>query len=173
MKAGGNTETYGLSELFFEGAEPPLEEQPLSEFLARFPEGEYLIAGMTTEGDALISRATFTHQIPDGPVLISPEEGDMVALDSVVIAWQPVTSPVGVEVVRYELFFSPAQPPEGEPPPVLDIELILELPSTVTEVRIPPELLTPGTEYELEVLSIEVSGNKIITAGEFVTAATP
>ena len=54
VKAGGSTEMYGLSELFFEGAEPPLEDQPLSEFLSRFPEGEYLIVGMTTEGDALM-----------------------------------------------------------------------------------------------------------------------
>jgi hypothetical protein len=170
VRAGGNTEKYGLSQLFFEGAEPPLEEQPLEEFLARFPEGEYIIAGMTTEGDALMSAAAFTHDIPDGPVMVSPEEGQVVDLDTVVIAWEPVTSPPGVEVVRYEVFVASAQPPEGGPPPLLDIKLTLELPSTVTSVRIPPELLAPGTIYEFEVLAIDVSGNKTITSGEFVTA---
>ena len=40
VKSSGSTEKYGLSELFFEGAEPSLDEQPRNEFLARFPEGE-------------------------------------------------------------------------------------------------------------------------------------
>lgn len=170
VKAGGSTEKHGLSELFFEGAEPPLDEQPLDEFLARFPEGEYTIVGETVEGDALMSTASFTHDIPDGPVIISPGEDEVVDLDAAVITWEPVTSPPGIEIVRYELFLAPVEPPEGDPPPVLDIDLTLELPSTVTEVQIPPELLMPGTEYEFEVLAIEVSGNKTITASAFVTA---
>ncbi len=170
VKAGGSTERYGLSELFFEGAEPSLDEQPLSEFLARFPEGEYIFAGVTTGGDALMSAVTFTHDIPDGPVMISPEEDEVMDLDAVVIAWEPVTNPPGVKVVRYEVFVAPAQPPEGVPPPVLDIELFLELPSTVTEVEIPHEFLVPGIAYDFEVLAIEVGGNKTITAGEFITA---
>jgi hypothetical protein len=170
VKAGGSTENHGLSELFFEGAEPPLDEPPLDEFLARFPQGEYAIVGETVEGDVLMSTATFTHDIPDGPVMISPAEDEVVDMDAAVIAWEPVTSPSGIEIVRYELFLAPAEPPEGDPPPVLDINLSIELPSTVTDVRIPPELLMPGTEYEFEVLAIEVSGNKTITAGEFITA---
>ena len=42
--------------------------------------------------------------------------------------------------------------------------------ATVSEVHIPSELVAPGTEYEYEVLAIEVSGNKTISAGEFETA---
>ena len=170
VKSGGSTDKYGLSELFFEGAEPSLDEQPRDEFLARFPEGEYTIVGKTTDGDALISKATFTHNIPDGPVIISPREDDVVDLNAVVIDWEPVTSPSGIEIVRYELFFAPEDPEEGDPPPALDIDLALELPSTVTEFRIPPELLMPGTEYVFEVLAIEVSGNKTITEVAFFTA---
>ena len=169
VKAGGSTERHGLSELFFEGAEPPLNEQPLEEFLARFPEGEYTVVGETVEGDALMSTATFTHDIPDGPVMISPEEDEVLGLEAVVIAWEPVTSPPGIEIVRYELFLAPVGP-DGDLTIALDIDLSLELPSTVTEVQIPPELLTPGTEYEFEILAIEVSGDKTITAGEFVAA---
>ena len=170
VKAGGSTNKHGLSELFFEGAEPSLNEQPLDEFLARFPEGEYIIAGETIEGDPLISTATFTHDIPDGPVMISPGEDEVVNLDTVIIAWEPVTSPPGIEIVRYELSFAPEDPEEGDPQPVFDIDLFLELPSTVTEFRIPPELLMPGTEYVFEVLAIEVSGNKTITEVAFSTA---
>ena len=170
VKARGSTEKHGLSELFFEGAEPSLDEQPLDEFLARFPEGEYTIVGETIEGDTLRSTAIFTHDIPDGPVMISPAEDEVVDLDAVIIAWEPVTSPSGIEIVRYELSFAPEDPEEGDSPPVLDIDLTLELPSTVTEVQIPPELLMPGTEYVFEVLAIEVSGNKTITEVAFFTA---
>ena len=151
--ARGSTERYGLSELFFEGAEPPLDEQSLDEFFERFPEGEYTIVGETVEGDTLRSAAAFTHDIPDGPVMISPEQDEEVDLDAVVIAWEPVTSPPGIEIVLYELLVAPAGPS-----PAIDFDLALELPSTVTEVQIPEELLRPGT-YEFEVLAIEVRGN--------------
>ena len=87
----------------------------------------------------------------------------MVDLTAVIINWEPVTSPPGIKIVRYELSFAPEDPEEGDPPPVLDIDFALELPSTVTQVQIPPELLMPGTEYVFEVLAIEVSGNKTIT----------
>ena len=172
VKARGSTNKYGLSELFFEGAEPSLDDQPLDEFLARFPEGKYTIVGETAKGKALMSTATFTHDIPEGPVIISPGEDAVVDLNAVIIAWEPVTSPPGIEIVRYELSFAPEDPPEGDPPPVLDIEFALELPSTVTRVQIPPELLMPSTEYVFEVLAIEVSGNKTITEVAFFTAGT-
>ena len=171
VKSGGSTDKHGLSELFFEGAEPSLDEQPRDEFLARFPEGEYTIVGKTTEGDALRSTATFTHDIPDGPVVISPGEDEVVDMDAVIIAWEPVTSPPGIEVVRYELSFAPEDPEEGDPQLALDIDLAIELPPTVTEFRIPAELLMPDTEYVFEVLAIEVSGNKTITEIAFFTAA--
>ena len=172
VNANGSTEEYGLSELFFEGAEPSLDEQSRDEFFARFPEGEYTIVGVTADGEALRSTSTFTHDVPDGPIVISPEEDDVVDLNAVIIDWEPVTSPPGIEVVGYEVSFAPEDPEEGDPPPALDIDLFLELPSTVTEFRIPPELLIPGTEYEFEVLAVEVSGNKTITEIAFFTAGT-
>ena len=72
-----------------------------------------------------------------------------------------------MEIDSYEVFVAPA---EGEGEPALDIDLELTLPPSVTQVRIPAELLAPGTVYEFEVLAVEESGNKTISAGEFVTA---
>ena len=43
----------------------------------------------------------------------------------------------------------------------------------MTEFRIPPELLIPGTEYVFELLAVEVSGNKTITEVEFFTGSRP
>ena len=40
VSAGGGYKNLGLTELFFEGAEPNLAEFPLEELLALFPEGE-------------------------------------------------------------------------------------------------------------------------------------
>ena len=156
------TETFGLSELFVEGAEPPLSVQPKDEFLARFPAGEYMIVGETADGRPLLSKTVFTHDIPDGPVMISPGADGSVDLDAPVISWEPVTSPVGIEIVRYELFVS------AEDDEVLGIEMLFELPATVTEVPIPSALMMAGT-YKYEVLAIETSGNKTITEGEFTT----
>ncbi|MCI0630904.1 MAG: hypothetical protein L0Y44_09665 [Phycisphaerales bacterium] len=62
----------GLTELFFESSEPSLDEVSLEEFLARFPEGVYELEGITVDGEPIEAEATFTHAIPDGPVLLPP-----------------------------------------------------------------------------------------------------
>ncbi|HJZ10603.1 MAG TPA: hypothetical protein VJ521_00535, partial [Acidobacteriota bacterium] len=82
----------GLTELFFESEEPSLDEVPLAEFLARFPEGEYQFVGTTTEGDRLVGTATFTHNIPDGPSIVLPEKRAVLDPNKVVIQWDPVTT---------------------------------------------------------------------------------
>jgi hypothetical protein len=50
--------TQGLTEFFFESAEPSFEEVSLEEFLARFPEGEYTFIGETIDGDTLEGSST-------------------------------------------------------------------------------------------------------------------
>ena len=62
--------------------------------VARTQEGD-----VTTGGDALRREATFTHDIPDAPVIVSPGEDEVVDLDAAVSAGEPVTGPVG-RVVR-------------------------------------------------------------------------
>jgi hypothetical protein len=166
----GSIGTQGLSSLAFESAEPPLEKLPRDEFLARFPEGEYTFIGETIEGEALMSVAEFTHNIPDPPVIISPGEGEVVDREAAVIAWEPVISPAGIEIDVYLFQIWPVDPPEGQDPIALNIDLTFEVPSIVTQVRIPPEFLMPGAEYGFEVLAVEVGGNRTITAGTFVTA---
>jgi len=44
----GSVGLQGITEFFFESAEPSFDDLPLDEFLARFPEGEYKFLGMTT-----------------------------------------------------------------------------------------------------------------------------
>src|SRR5215475_12585777 len=78
----------GLSELFTEGAEPTLDQFPLDDLLALFPEGKYKFIGVTVSGDRLSSTATLSHAVPAGPSVSAEANGD-----TVVIRWDAVTAP--------------------------------------------------------------------------------
>lgn len=147
----------GMTELFFEGAEPNLDEFPLEDLLALFPEGTYEFSGVTVDGIQLKSLATLTHAIPAPPTVSAAVTGD-----SVVISWS-----------------SPASPPPGFPvrPIVISGYQVLAdsfqatLPGTATQVTLPVEFvqaLSPGV-HPFEVLAIEAGGNQTITEGTYVT----
>jgi acyl-coenzyme A synthetase/AMP-(fatty) acid ligase len=46
--------------------------------------------GRTVEGDKLVATATLTHDLPDAPHIVTPEEGAVVDPDDAVISWDPV-----------------------------------------------------------------------------------
>jgi len=164
ITASGSLKKQGLTELFFESSEPTLDEVPLAEFLARFPEGEYEFEGKTVEGDELEGTATLTHVIPAGPVIVSPQNGAVVDPNSLVIDWEPVTETItgsqGITIVGYQVVVD-----GGNPSRRFDVTLA----ALTTSVKVPPEFLEPDTEYTFEVLAIEAGGNQTITEGEFVT----
>jgi hypothetical protein len=141
----------------FEGAEPNLDEFPLEDLLARFPEGRYRFIGVTVGGAALTGTGTLSHAVPAGPS-VSAEVND----DSVIIRWDPVTGPAeilpdeDVDIVGYQILVGSFQ---------------VTLPASATEVTLPPEFvesLAPG-EHAYEVLAIEAGGNQTITEGTFET----
>ncbi len=170
LRIDGGLGDQGLSGFTFESAEPPLEELPLDEFLARYPEGEYTFVGETLEGKKLESVAEFAHTIPDPPVIISPAEGATVPLDAVIIAWEPITTPKGIEIDVYMLQIFPVDPPEGQDPIEMNIDLLFEVPAFVTQVRIPPEFLVSGETYQYELIAVEAEGgHRTITVGTLVT----
>jgi hypothetical protein len=153
VKANGRLRDFGLTELFFEAAEPSFDEFPFRKFKKRFPEGKYTWRGRTVEGRRLIGSDRLSHVIPAGPVINSPTEGEQVNQQNFKVSWKPVTEPAGVEIVSYEVIVG-----QG------DRELDMHLPPEVTSVSIPPEFLSPGTEGGGEVLAREKSGNQTITA---------
>ncbi len=155
----------GLTEFFFESAEPSFDEQPLAELLARFPEGEYTFVGETVDGDEITGSAELTHDLPAGPVT-SPADGAVVdAGGPVQITWEEVTAGFdgsgAVDVVAYEVIVAQEEP-------VLR-ELSIDMPATARSVTIPPEFLEPDATYKYEVLAVEASGNQTITEVEFET----
>ena len=145
----------GMTELFFEGAEPPLDEFPLQDLLALFPEGKYAFTGVTVEGESITRNARLSHAVPSGPSVSSTVDGDKV-----VIRWQSVDGvPPGfpqknVVVEEYQIIVESFQ---------------VTVPASENKITLPRECvrtLEQG-EHEFEVLAIDQSGNQTITSDSF------
>jgi hypothetical protein len=153
VHAKGKLNRLGLTELFSESNEPEFKELPLAKFKKRFPEGKYKFSGRTVEGDRLVGSARLSHDTPDGPRITAPAADSTVPNGDVLASWEPVPSP-GVELKGYRAIVEREDPFR---------KFEVELPDPQTSVTIPSEFLEPGTEYKLEVQSIEKSGNQTIS----------
>jgi len=170
VRAQGRLRTLGLTEFFFETNEPPNAEVPIEELLARFPEGKYEFEGRSIDGVEMTGTATLTHDIPKGPRILSPTEGEVVDPNNTVIRWDPVTESITgspVEIVSYEVIITKPvdPPPPGFSKPVLSVHVS----GATTNLTVPKEFFEPGTAYEFEVLALEVGGNQTISASSFST----
>ena len=67
VRVKGRLRRQGLTEIFFESAEPTFDELAPADFFARFPAGTYEIEGVTLEGDELESETELTHTMPAPP----------------------------------------------------------------------------------------------------------
>jgi len=147
----------GMTELFFEGAEPNLDDFPLQDLLALFPEGKYKMVGTTVGGARITGTASLSHAIPKGPVISAEVFGDIV-----IIRWDPVTaSPAGfpnrqLNIVGYQVIVEPFQ---------------VTLPASGTEITLPREFVRSlaAGEHDFEVLAIDAGGAQSITEGTFET----
>lgn len=158
----------GLTELFFEGAEPSLFEVPLDELLALFPPGEYRFKGTLAGGGKIEGGATLSHAVPAGPD-VSATDDAVGAGDNLTIRWDPVTAKATdaaggvfpdepIEVVAYQVIVGSFQ-----------VTLPASDPAAPMSVTVPPEYvasLEPGA-HEFEVLAIDASGNQTITSDDF------
>lgn len=145
----------GLTELFFEGAEPSLDDFPLEDLLELFPPGEYEFEGTTADGCEIEGVADFSHAIPEGPAISANLNGS-----SLVISWSDVTDhPDGfpdeeVDVVAYQVIVGSFQ---------------VTVPAGVNQVTVSPEYVASleSGQHDYEVLAIDASNNQSITEGTF------
>lgn len=175
IRVKSRLQQQGLTEIFFESAEPPFESDDPEEltllpeeFFDRFPEGTYEIETTTTEGDEQDGDAQVTHVIPAPPVIavngLAAASGCDEALPlvgaPVTISWDPVTEShpdigipgVSITVVNYEVVAEI----DGTPFRVNTI-----VPSGTTEFVVPAELLNLSEgEIKFEVLVREQSFNQ-------------
>lgn len=165
IRASGSLARQGLTQLFFESAEPRFDELPPEEFFRRFPEGVYEIKAQSLTGEEIAAEVTLSHVMaaPVGNITVNgvpaAENCDAVPLPAVskpvVIDWDPVTTShptIGksgpVEIVRYQYFVER----EG-------VKLSLDLPPTVTQFEVPAEILALGNEFKFEIIARTSTGN--------------
>jgi hypothetical protein len=163
VKGKGPYKNLGLTELFFEGAEPDLADVPLKDLLALFPAGNYDLVGKTVDGEKIVGTATLSHAIPNGPFDVRA----VLNGNSLVISWNaPEDSLTGlpIDIVAYQVIVGAFQ-----------VTVPADVPCTVPAslsmcVTVTPQFvqsLAPG-EQLFEVLAIEAGGNQTITEGSFM-----
>jgi len=177
IEVRGRLKRQGLTELFFESAEPNFDDLPPADFFDRFPVGTYEIEGETLEGDELESEVELTHVMPAPPANITingedalPAVGEECEEDElptvsgdVTVVWDPVTtshptigeSDPDIEIIRYQAVAEWED--EDENAFVTSVELQA---TAVTSVTFPAGFFKPGIEVKFEVLVREASYNQ-------------
>jgi len=176
FKATGELGKLGLSELFFETVEPENVDVPIADLLESLPAGDYTFRASGIEvGEKTgtqIGTASFTHDIPNGPKLLTPAEDEEVPEDEdLLVSWEPVTKTIDgrdVKIIAYQLIIEVDEDPH--PNMIGKMGLSMYLPPDVTEISIPEAFLLPGTDYDWEVLAIEESGNQTLMSSAFSTS---
>lgn len=158
----------GGTEFFLESAEPSFDDLPLDQLLERWPAGRYDFRGVGINGETLKGSARLTHDLPEGPVLVSPIAGDEAQNpDRTVVRWRKVPAPNGSPIIGYQvLVVEPDTGIRALPKMTLDVMM----PPTARRLRVPPGFLKPRTKYEWEVLAIEQGGNQTLSSSTFVTS---
>ncbi|MHC4952669.1 MAG: hypothetical protein ACYTGZ_02170 [Planctomycetota bacterium] len=160
VKTKKNVRDQGLTEGFFESAEPDTSELSLEEFLERFPEGCYEFEGETIEGAELVGEAELTHTLPAPPENLSPSGGDTVSKNGFTVSFDEVTEDTEGNAIDIE-FYEVVVEKEDDDPILQTFKVILR--PGVTSVDVPGSFLESETEYKLEIIAQEESGNRTIT----------
>jgi hypothetical protein len=169
----GRLRAQGMTQLFFESAEPDFEEMEPADFFGRFPEGRYEIEGRAQEGGTMESRTVLSHVMANRPQNVrvngmpaaeSCDDPLPMVLAPVSIDWDPVTQShprIGkrgpVRISRYQFFVER----EG-------VNLSVDLPPTVTEFQIPRAITDLGRDFKFEIIARTDTGNNTAVESCFV-----
>jgi hypothetical protein len=183
IRVQGRLRRQGLTELFFESAEPNFDDLPPERFFRRFRAGTYEIEGKTLDGEELESEVELTHVMPAPPANVTvngdpalPEDGEECEEEvlptvsgDVTVAWEPVAtshptigeSDPDIEILRYQVV-AEWEDDDGNvfvssfdiPAPDPD-----NLPAQMS-VTFPADFFRPETEVKFEVLVREASYNQ-------------
>lgn len=170
----GRLRRQGLTEIFFESAEPSFDELTPEQFFKRFPEGTYEIDAITLDNEEIEAESEVSHVMgaPPGNITVNGQAGaeDCDAVLPVVTApvlvdWSPVTHShptigtpnVAVTVEQYE-FVAEIEQSSGTPD---ELSLDVILPPGVTRFRIPQAFanLSDG-EVKYEIIVKLDNGNQ-------------
>jgi hypothetical protein len=156
----GALRRQGMTQLFFESAEPGFDELAPAAFFRRFPEGRYEIEGVAQDGQRLESTVALSHVLPAPPDNIrlngvpAAEDCDALPLPivnaPVTIDWDPVTTShpeIGkrgtVRIVRYQLFVEKTD----------RVAFSVDLPPTVTRFTVPRGVTNLARDFKFEIIA--------------------
>jgi hypothetical protein len=182
LRNEGNLSIQGLTELFFESAEPTFDELDPIVFFARFPEGVYEWSGLTVEGDEIEGEAELSHKIPAAPrvavngmVIEGCDVSEVITANSdgsYTISWDEVTTrhPVlgtnpgldDVEVDAYQFVLEREEQNVGGVE-ITELVVTMDLDAEVTEVTLPFGMVDFGQEIKNEILVRSEEGNQSAT----------
>lgn len=194
IRANGRLRRQGVTELFFESAEPTFDELPPHRFFRRFPEGIYEVEGRSQDGEELESETEVTHVMPAPPAAsvnedpratqCDDEKGGYYATvvaegDPVTIKWDEVTMshpdpmgggagvqpPVPVEIHNYEVVAEVELEVNGEE--FASVFSVI-LPPEQRSITLPADFIALGDTFKYEVLAREASYNQTAVESCFV-----
>ncbi|RZV38204.1 MAG: hypothetical protein EX272_03255 [Chromatiales bacterium] len=191
VHARGRLRRQGMTEIFFESAEPTFDELAPEQFFNRFPEGTYEVEGQTLDGEELENETEITHAMPAPPaptvngvaaaMQCDDEEpgydAPVIEADEYVIAWPEVAlthpslgypqSSSDITIVNYEVVVEvELETPDGEE---FTTVFSVILPPDVTAMTIPEEFLEQSDSFKYEVLAREESWNQTAIESCFLT----
>ena len=183
VKVQGRLKRQGLTELFFESAEPTFDELDPVDFFKRFPEEIYEIEGKTLDGEERENEVYLSHVIPAAPAGVTVNGGDAAEgcdadlpsispVGGVTISWDNVEmshlalgrdtdtplADLGVEVRNYEVVVQIDE---------TDFKSTSIVPADITSWTFSEEFfeLSKEGEYKFEIL-VRVNNGQIDSAGE-------
>lgn len=164
---GGRLAHQGMTQLFFESAEPGFDELSPPAFFRRFPEGRYEISGVSLEGEEMESTAVLSHVLPGAPAnvrvsgipaAINCDAVLPVVRPPVVITWNavntphPVGKPGAVRVAKYLVFAELRSAPFSK--------FSMDLLPGQRRFVVPAELLRQGKDIKFEIQARDVNLNQ-------------
>ncbi len=171
----GTMGDLGIAGVFFESREPEYAEWDYAALKAAWPEGQYALRALSTDGIVLDGSAWFSTILPSMPQIVTPltvpeSDGDVpvVAVADMTVEWAPVTTsqdgrPVVIRAYQVWINKENHEDNNGFSTPNFDVHVG---PDTTSFV-VPAAFFDPASLYEIEVVAIEESGNQTIGGASF------
>ena len=176
VRPEGRMGDLGIAGVFFESREPEYAEWDYAALKAAWPEGDYALRALGSDGELLTGAALFTTVLPTIPQIMSPatvpEAEDVplpvVPVDDLKVEWQPVTTsqdgrPIVIRAYQVWVNKENHEDANGFSRPNFDVHVGADTTSFV----IPAAFFDAASIYEIEVVAIEETGNQTIGGASY------
>ena len=171
----GRMGDLGIAGVFFESREPEYADWDFAALKAAWPEGDYSLRALGSDGELMTGAAWFTHDLPMMPVITTPatvpeaeDNPPVMALGDIRVEWQPVSqtqdgAPLKLRAYQVWINKHNHEDAHGFSRPNFDVHVGPD----VTSFVVPAAFFDAGGIYEVEVVAIEESGNQTIGGASY------